>query len=74
MIRRFAPGLLALAALLFADAHAAGPAPFDLTGPTLEVTVARGATKLPIASVPHLASGDKLSIHADFPIASPSTT
>jgi len=48
-------------------AHAAGPAPFDLTGPTIEVNVARGNTTLPIAQVPHLATGDTLSIKADFP-------
>src|SRR5687768_18020941 len=31
------------------------------------VTVAREKTTLPIAQVPHLAAGDKLSIKADFP-------
>jgi hypothetical protein len=55
-----------LAALSISIAHAAGPAPFDLTGPTLNVTVTRGSTTLPIAQAPHLASGDKLSIKADF--------
>lgn len=59
--------LLALAAFFVASAHAAGPAPFDLKGPTLEVTVSREKTTLPIAQVPHLAAGDKLSIKADFP-------
>jgi hypothetical protein len=61
--------LSALAAALFyiANAHAAGPAPFDLTGPTLEVTVSRGDTTLPVAQAPHLAAGDKLWIKADFP-------
>lgn len=48
-------------------AHAASSAPFDLTGPTLEVTVARGETMLPIAQAPHLGEGDKLWIKADFP-------
>lgn len=56
-----------LAALSVHCAHAAGPAPFDLTGPTLEVTVSRGNATLPIAQAPHLAAGDKLSIKADFP-------
>jgi hypothetical protein len=46
---------------------AAGQAPFDLTGPTLEVTVTRGNTTLPIAQAPHLAADDKLWIKADFP-------
>ncbi len=50
-----------------ADANAAGPAPFDLAGPTLEVNVTRGATTLPIAQVPHLAAGDTLAIKSDFP-------
>lgn len=59
--------VFALAAFSIAHAQAAGPAPFDLTGPTLEVTVARGATALPIAQAPHLAAGDTLSIKADFP-------
>jgi hypothetical protein len=48
-------------------AHAAGPAPFDLKGPALEVTVSRKDATLPIAQVPHLATGDKLSIKANFP-------
>jgi hypothetical protein len=38
-----------------------------LTGPALEVTVTRASVSLPIAQAPHLASGDKLSIKADFP-------
>ena len=59
--------LLTLAVLSVASAHAAGPAPFDLKGPSLEVTVARDKTVLPIAQVPHLAAGDKLSIKANFP-------
>lgn len=59
--------LLTFAVFSVAAAHAAGPAPFDLKGPSLEVTVARGDTTLPIARVPHLAERDKLSIKADFP-------
>jgi hypothetical protein len=55
------------AALAVTCAHAAGPAPFDLTGPALEVTVARSGATLPIAQAPHLAAGDKLWIKADFP-------
>ncbi|WP_129780578.1 hypothetical protein [Peristeroidobacter soli] len=59
--------LAALAVLSIASAQAATPAPFDLKGPTLEATVARDKTTLPIAQVPHLAEGDKLWIKADFP-------
>ncbi|MBL8271030.1 hypothetical protein [Steroidobacter sp.] len=60
---------LAILALCSASwAHAAGTAaPFDLTGPSLEVTVTRGGATLPIAQAPHLATGDKLWIKADFP-------
>ncbi len=58
---------LALAVLSIATAQAAGSAPYDLTGPTLEVTVTRADTSLPIAQAPHLAVGDKLSIKADLP-------
>lgn len=63
---RQAAAALALA-LGSAHVNAAGPAPFDLTGPTLDVRVTRGATTLPIAEVPHLASGDKLAIKSNFP-------
>lgn len=64
---RFRRWLSVLAVFSVACAHAAGPAPFDLKGPTLEVTVARGNVTLPIAQAPHLAEGDKLWIKADFP-------
>ncbi len=67
MTLRHFRALLVIAALFVAEAKAAGPVPFDLTGPTLDVEVTRGAVTLPIASVPHLASGDKLSIKAAFP-------
>ena len=59
--------VVALALVSISHAYAAGAAPFDLTGPTIEVTVARGSTMLPIAQAPHLAVGDKLTIKADFP-------
>lgn len=65
---RLGQALAALATLTFwTGTNAAGPAPFDLTGPTLEVTVTRGSSTLGIAQVPHLAPGDVLSIKADFP-------
>ncbi|MBM0106969.1 hypothetical protein JM946_19710 [Steroidobacter sp. S1-65] len=59
--------ILSLGVFGASHALAASAAPFDLVGPTLEVTVSRGETVLPIAQAPHLASGDKLWIKADFP-------
>ncbi len=58
---------MTFAVLFVAAAQAAGPAPFDLTGPTLELNVTRSGTTLAIAQAPHLAAGDTLSIKADFP-------
>lgn len=55
------------AALSISGAHAAAAAPFDLTGPAVEVSVTRGKMSLPIAQVPHLAAGDRLAIKANFP-------
>ncbi|WP_081643369.1 hypothetical protein [Sphingobium bisphenolivorans] len=46
---------------------AAESAPFELSGPALRITVTRGREVLPIAQVPTLAEGDKLSIKADLP-------
>jgi len=59
--------LLALAAVISANAVPATPAPFDLAGPILEVKVTRGKTTLSVSEVPNLASGDQLSLKADFP-------
>ena len=42
-------------------------APFDLTGPRIDVRVTRGAVTLPIAEVPNLQPGDKIWIKADLP-------
>lgn len=67
MTRRTLELVFVLALFSVTCAHAAGSAPFDLTGPAIEATVARGKTLLPIAEVPHLAVGDKLAIKADFP-------
>lgn len=62
---------LALAASFLAfvglPARAADPAPFDLTGPGLKVTVTRGDKTLPIGQVPSLVGGDRLSISAELP-------
>lgn len=64
---RAAAAALLLALPSLSPAVAAEPAPFDLPGPSLRVTVTRGATTLPIGEVPGLAAGDRLSIGADFP-------
>jgi len=53
---------LAAATLAWADA-----APFDLTGPKLEVKVTRGDKTLGISQVPNLAAGDRVWIKADLP-------
>src|SRR5579864_6197188 len=58
---------LAVVAFLPAIAAHADPAPFDLAGPNLAVTVTRGQKTLPITQVPNLAPGDRLWIQTDFP-------
>ncbi len=42
-------------------------APFDLAGPQLRVMITRAAHTLPVAEVPNLAVGDKLTIKAELP-------
>jgi len=64
LCRLFACLFLAAPSLALADA-----APFDLSGPTLEVTVTHGAITLPISQVPNLSVGDQLEIKADLPPA-----
>ena len=68
-LRLTANRLLQAAALAMAGIAAAHaePAPFDLAGPSLSVTVTRGQKTLPIAQVPNLAGGDRLWIKADLP-------
>ncbi len=56
-----------LAGAAAATSASADPAPFELTGPDLRIEVKRGQQTLPIAQVPSLAEGDKLSIHAALP-------
>ncbi|HEX4151961.1 MAG TPA: hypothetical protein VHY75_07105 [Steroidobacteraceae bacterium] len=63
--RRLRCAALMLAAF-FAQPSAAG-SPFDLAGPTLEVTVTRGGTTLPAAEVPNLAPDDKIWIRVNLP-------
>jgi hypothetical protein len=67
--RLVVPTLIALLAALAAHAEAvrAEPAPFDLAGPNLAMTVTRAQKTLPITQVPNLAPGDQLWIQADFP-------
>jgi hypothetical protein len=62
-LRLFASFFLCLAAI----AALADPAPFDLSGPRIDVKVKRGSLTLPITAVPNLAVGDRLWIHPDFP-------
>src|SRR5271163_1880092 len=57
---------LALITCLATRAHA-GPAPFDLAGPVLEVKITRGAETLPVFEVPNLTVGDQIWIRADLP-------
>ncbi|HLZ83338.1 MAG TPA: hypothetical protein VKQ54_07195 [Caulobacteraceae bacterium] len=59
--------LLASLALAAAGPSAADPAPFDLAGPTLSVTVTRAGKTLPVAEVPNLAEGDQVWVKPDFP-------
>ncbi len=64
-LRRCA-GVLLLAAFLAEPSGAAG-APFDLAGPTLDVTVTRAGTTLPASEVPNLAAGDRIWIRVNLP-------
>jgi hypothetical protein len=54
-------------AILAAAAAEAGPAPFDLAGPLLDVKITRGAQTLPASEVPNLVAGDRIWIKADLP-------
>ncbi len=63
-LRRFAGALLC--ASFLADPGAAA-SPFDLAGPTLEVTVTRAGTTLPAAEVPNLAAGDRIWLRVNLP-------
>ena len=64
-LRRVA-GVVLLCTAFLAEPSGAG-SPFDLAGPTLEVTVTRGGTTLPAAEVPNLAAGDKIWIRVNLP-------
>ena len=56
-----------LAPATWPAAAPAAPAPFDLAGPVLEVTVRRGDATLPGAQVPNLAAGDRIALKAQLP-------
>ncbi|MGB6871477.1 MAG: hypothetical protein WBD93_17825 [Acidobacteriaceae bacterium] len=66
-IRSFRPLFAAAVCAAMAASALADAAPFDLTGPKLEVKVTRAGKMLPIAEVPNLAVGDHLWIRADLP-------
>ncbi len=59
--------LLGSGLLTPALASAAETAPFDLAGPTLQVSVTHAGATLPIAEAPNLSPGDVVSIKADLP-------
>lgn len=54
-------------AMLLGRPALAEPSPFDLSGPSLRVSVTRQGHTLPIGAVPQLAAGDRLSIEARLP-------
>ena len=58
--------LIMLGCLLTGLAHAS-PAPFDLSGPSLEFKVTRDGHSLPASEVPNLAEGDRLWLRANLP-------
>ena len=45
----------------------ADPAPFDLAGPTMAISVTRQGTTLPIAAVPQLSAGDRVTVRVILP-------
>ncbi|MBH0114690.1 hypothetical protein I5E68_17210 [Novosphingobium sp. YJ-S2-02] len=53
--------------VLGAPAHAAKGPSFELAGPDLRVDVTRDGKSLPIAQVPSLAEGDKVTVHGAMP-------
>ncbi len=63
-----AAACLALPACISSPLQAQAPNNrFDLTGPKIDIHVQRGDRSLPIALVPNLMAGDKLTIHAALP-------
>jgi hypothetical protein len=60
-------GFPLILAIFLAAAAQAGPAPFDLAGPVLDVKITRGANTLSASEVPNLLAGDRVWIRADLP-------
>jgi hypothetical protein len=60
--RRFLPVVALAASPALAD-----PAPFDLAGPSLTVSVTRQGVTLPIAAVPQLSAADNVHVAVDLP-------
>ncbi len=59
---------LAVMGLVLAPLTAmAGPAPFDLVGPRLQITITHAGKTLPISQTPNLAPGDQVWIRLDLP-------
>lgn len=58
---------LLFVSLLSGVVYAGTPAPFDLSGPTMDVVITRGKTILPASEVPNLAEGDHIWIKPEFP-------
>ena len=67
MMARLQKLVLLLLLLAWPAAGRAAPSPFDLMGPSLRVTVSHAGQSLPIADVPNLAEGDRLTIKAELP-------
>lgn len=67
LFKRLVAAALVLAATSTATAQNQAGNNFDLTGPTLKLTVTRGDVTLPIAQVPGLKAKDKLAFSADLP-------
>jgi hypothetical protein len=63
------PRLLLTVFVLCASLACGESAPFDLSGPKLEVKIMRAGKTLPISQVPNLQAGDRLWLHPDFPKA-----
>ena len=59
--------LVCAGAALATGVARADPAPFDLAGPSLRVSVGRDGVTLPLSETPNLAAGDRLRIVADLP-------
>jgi len=67
MYSRFSLTCLSACLLAPGTAYAQQQAPFDLTGPILQVSVTHEGETLPISQVPNLSAGDKLAIKAALP-------